>query len=93
MGQFIAQAIKPAIRSKRRGAVVTEVILQKGKIRPHVAKATLECSPEMKFEVLLYPSYSPDLVPSDFHMFSLFKSALMGCKLRDDRDVQNAVHN
>jgi histone-lysine N-methyltransferase SETMAR len=45
----------------------------------------------MKFEVLPHPPYSPDLVPSDFHLFGPLKESLRGCKFNLD-DVQLAVH-
>jgi len=46
----------------------------------------------LSFECLPHPPYSPDLAPSDFHVFGPLKEA-MGCKsFRSDEDVQQAVH-
>jgi histone-lysine N-methyltransferase SETMAR len=38
-----------------------------------------------------HPAYSPDLAPSDFHLFRLLK-ALRGRRYDDDDDVKAAVH-
>jgi histone-lysine N-methyltransferase SETMAR len=46
----------------------------------------------MKFEVLPHPPYSPDLAPSDFHLFGPLKESLQGRKFILDDDVQLAVH-
>jgi histone-lysine N-methyltransferase SETMAR len=37
------------------------------------------------------PAHSPDLAPSDFHLFGPFKEALGGRRFQRD-DVKNAVH-
>jgi len=36
---------------------------------------------EMHWEVLQHPACSPDLVPSDFHLFGPLKGALGGKKI------------
>ena len=41
--------------------------------------------------VLPHPSYSPDLVPSDFHLFGPLKYALRGARFEDDKSVILAV--
>jgi hypothetical protein len=45
----------------------------------------------MKFEALPHP-HSPDLVPSDFHLFGPLKESLQGRKFSLDDNVQLAVH-
>jgi histone-lysine N-methyltransferase SETMAR len=39
-----------------------------------------------------HPAQSPDLAPSDFHIFGLLKEALGGRIFQYDEDVPNAVH-
>jgi len=36
---------------------------------------------------LPHPAYSPDLAPSDFHLFGLLKDALEGKRFRADHEV------
>lgn len=37
--------------------------------RPHIAKETKRTLNELDWEVLPHPAYSPDLAPSDYHLF------------------------
>ena len=41
--------------------------------------------------VLPHPAYSPDLAPSDFHMFGPLKDYLRGQRFEDDDAVKSAV--
>jgi len=47
----------------------------------------------LKFEVLKHPPYSPDLGPSDFHLFGPTKEHLRGQKFADDNEVMEAVQS
>jgi histone-lysine N-methyltransferase SETMAR len=44
------------------------------------------------FEVLEHPAYSPDLAPTDYHLFGLLKNALGGRRFYTDNEVREAVH-
>ncbi|GFU97994.1 mariner Mos1 transposase [Trichonephila clavipes] len=46
-----------------------KVILQHDNARPHVAKVVKTYLETLKCEVLPHPLYSPDLAPSDYHLF------------------------
>ena len=41
--------------------------------------------------MLPHPPYSPDLAPSDFHLFGPLKDALRGTRFEDDESVICAV--
>jgi len=41
--------------------------------------------------VIPHPPYSPDLAPSDFHLFGPLKDALLGTRFEDDKSVICAV--
>ena len=41
--------------------------------------------------MLPHPLYSPDLAPSDFHIFGPLKDALCGIRFEDDESVISAV--
>ncbi|KAG5319625.1 MOS1T transposase, partial [Pseudoatta argentina] len=46
-----------------------KVILFHDNARPHVAKPVKTYLETLKWEVLPHPPYSPDIAPSDFHLF------------------------
>ena len=53
-----------------------------------VAQATIN---QMGFEQLAHPAYSPDLAPSDFHLFRALKTDLRGRRFGDDKELKSAV--
>jgi hypothetical protein len=55
-----------------------EMFLQHDNARPHTSVRTREHITKMGWTVLPHPSYSPDLAPSDFHLFGSLKDALRG---------------
>jgi histone-lysine N-methyltransferase SETMAR len=42
-----------------------------------------------KWEVLAHPPHSPDLAPSNYHLFSILKENLPGKTFSDDDEVQD----
>lgn len=67
------------------------VILQHDNARPHCARRTLEKINELGWEVLPHPPYSPDIAPSDFHLFRSLQHFLCGKKFENLDDIQNAL--
>jgi hypothetical protein len=57
-----------------------------------MARATIETIWKLKLELLSYPSYSPDLTPSDYHIFELLRVSLHGCQFAND-EVKDTMHN
>jgi len=53
--------------------------------------AVVETVDSLGLEVLSHPSYSPDLAPSDYHVFDLMKKMLGGQKFASDMEAQWAV--
>ncbi|UYV67982.1 SETMAR [Cordylochernes scorpioides] len=60
-----ALKIKRPLYAKRHG----KVIYQHDNARPHVAKVVKETLEALQWDVLPHPLYSPDIAPSDYHMF------------------------
>jgi histone-lysine N-methyltransferase SETMAR len=56
-------------------------------VRPHTSLKTWEAITEFGRTVLPHPPYSPDLSPSDFHLFGARKDAIRGTKFETDDDV------
>ncbi|CAK1553161.1 unnamed protein product [Leptosia nina] len=67
------------------------VILQHDNARPHCARRTLEKINELGWEVLPHPPYSPDVAPSDFHLFRALQHFLSGKTFANLDDIQNAI--
>ncbi|UYV67844.1 hypothetical protein LAZ67_5002206 [Cordylochernes scorpioides] len=61
----LALKIKRPLYAKRHD----KVIYQHDNARPHVAKVVKETLEALQWDVLPHPLYSPDIAPSDFHMF------------------------
>jgi hypothetical protein len=54
--------------------------------------ATQDHIATFRWEKFDHPSYSPDLAPSDFHVFLHLKNFLGGLRFRDDNEVYEAVN-
>jgi len=72
-------------------SLLTRVILLHDNTRPHTARLTLETVEQLGFEALPHPPYSPDLAPSDYHLFGPVKKMLGGQKFASDTEVQSVV--
>jgi len=84
--------LHPAIRSKRRGLLSTGVLLQHYNARPHTARSTVATIQDLSFECLPHPPYSPDLTPSDFHVFGPLREVMGGKSSRSDEEGQQSAH-
>ena len=58
------------------------------KARPHVTKKVKNLLKEFKWEVLTHPPYSPDLAPSDYHLFQSLSHSLDGKKFESKDQVK-----
>jgi len=56
---------------------------------PHSTCQTVEKIEEMGWELLPHPQCSPDLAPSDFHLFESLKESLGGIKFENYEDVRS----
>jgi len=83
--------LKPEIPSKRRGQLSKRIVLLHDNACPHTAAHTVETLQKLKFQILANPPYSPDLVPSDYHLFGPLKEALRGWRFNSDQELKEAV--
>ena len=61
--------------------------------RPHSAAQTQYFITSFKWKKMDHTPYSPDLAPSDFHLFLHLKKFLGVKRLDDDDDLKDAVQN
>ena len=58
---------------------------------PHCANVTKDLLKKFNWEVFDHPPYSPDLAPSDFHLFRELKAWLGGQRFAANDELQDAV--
>ncbi|GFV43290.1 histone-lysine N-methyltransferase SETMAR [Trichonephila clavipes] len=51
-------------------------VIHQDNARPHTSVVTRQNLCELGWEVLKYPPYSPDLAPSDYHLFLTLQNLL-----------------
>lgn len=68
-----------------------KVILQHDNARPHVAKPVKTYLETLKWEVLPHPPYSPDLAPSDYHLFRSMSSGLAQQQFHSYEECKNWI--
>jgi histone-lysine N-methyltransferase SETMAR len=67
-----------AIQNKQCGMLSWDVVMLHDNARPQTATATQDLITTFCWEQFNHPPYSPDLVPSDFHVFLHLKTFLGG---------------
>jgi histone-lysine N-methyltransferase SETMAR len=80
-----------SVQNKRRGMLMRGVCILHDNACLHTARATHELLQFFKLEVLAPPPQSPDLAPSDCHLFSKLKESLAGKTFADNDEVEDAV--
>jgi len=68
-----------------------ELIILHDNAKPHSAKKTSNKLRELGYEVLPHPPYSPDIAPSDYHLFRSLEHHLRGKKFNGTEGVKNAL--
>ncbi|GFN80982.1 histone-lysine N-methyltransferase SETMAR [Plakobranchus ocellatus] len=85
--------LKEAIRRKRPGLFRRGVVLQHDNATPHSANLTQQWLQRYGWEILPHPAHSPDLAPSDFHLFGPLKRHLGGMAFETEDDVISELRN
>lgn len=83
--------LRRAIQNKRRGLLSSGVIFLHDNARPHSAQKTKALLEQFKWDIFSHPPYSPDLAPSDFHLFMHLKKWLGSQRFEDDGELKDAV--
>jgi histone-lysine N-methyltransferase SETMAR len=69
----------------------TTFLLQYDNARPHTSLETVEHIVNLGWTFVPHPLYSPDLVPSDFHLFGPMKDGLCGQHFPSNDAIVQAV--
>lgn len=77
---------RPSIASNRR-----KVILLHVNARPHIGKTVKETLLQLHWEILPHPAYSPDIAPSDYHLFRSMQHGLAGTRFKNAEEVRKWV--
>ena len=77
--------LKDILKEKRRGNITKGVLFLHDNAPAHRALATQKQLTYLVFQCLDHPPYSPDLAPSDYHLFPGLKKQLKGCHFRPTR--------
>ncbi|GFO47303.1 histone-lysine N-methyltransferase SETMAR [Plakobranchus ocellatus] len=83
--------LRHAVRRKRPGLLRSGVVLQHVNATPHTAKCTKEWPECYRWDIISPPAHSPDLAPSDFHLFGPLKCHLVGKKFEDEDELIGEV--
>ena len=87
----LLQQLKEQIKLKRRGKLSKGVIFHQDNAPAHTSAVAMAAIHGCGFEILSHPPYSPDLAPSDFHLFPKMKLELSGRRFTTNDDVIEAV--
>lgn len=79
------------IREKRPGLRKKKILFHQDNARVHTSVVTMAKFSELKYDLVEHPPYSPDLAPSDFHLFRNLKQFLRGKRFSSDEEVVAAV--
>ncbi|GFO25927.1 transposase [Plakobranchus ocellatus] len=85
--------LKEAIRRKRPGLLRRGGVLQHDNATPHSANLTQQWLQRYGWEILPHPAHSPDLAPSDFHLFGPLKRHLGGMAFEREDDLISVLTN
>lgn len=85
--------VREAIKEKRRGKLSLGVLFLQDNAPAHRSEVALNAIRCAGFNLLDHPPYSPDLAPSDFHLFPKLKEEIRGTKFHDNDAVIAAVED
>jgi histone-lysine N-methyltransferase SETMAR len=60
-------------------------------VRHHTARVSQELLTSFGWDIVAHPPYSPDLAPSDYHLFTKLKEFLGGKRFYNDQEVEEVA--
>lgn len=83
--------LRRAIQNKRRGVLTKGVRFHQDNARPHIACVTIDLINKCGWDTVTHPPYSPDLAPSDYHLFPELKKYLDVIHFRTEEELKEEV--
>ena len=83
--------LRGKIKIKRHGKLTKGVLFHQDNAPVYKSVIAMAAIYDCGFELIEHPPYSPDLAPSDFHLFPKLKIAISGTYFQSDNDVIHAV--
>lgn len=83
--------LKNSIKSKRPGLLTRKVALLHDNARPHTALLNQKVLKNFKWDIFAHPPYSPDLAPSDYHLFPTLKRHSQGQGFHNLEELKTAI--
>ena len=90
---FLLVQMKDILKEKRPGKVIKWVLLLHNNSPSSPDKCNPEKLADLGFQCLDHSLYSPDLAPSDYHLFPNLKNQLKGRHFSSDAEVIAAAKN
>lgn len=79
------------IREKRPGLKKKKIIFHQDNAPVHKGALAMGKLRDLGYDLLGHPPYSPDLAPSDFHLFPNLKKFISGKRFASNKEVEGAV--
>lgn len=89
---LLSHDLRAALKNRRRGKLSSKPLLQQDNARPHTANLTIQTVQQLGWTLLPHPAYSPDLAPSDYHLFGNLKKPLRGKHFANIDEMKVAVN-
>lgn len=67
------------------------VIFHQDNARPHISRPTIDKILSFDWEIMQHPAYSPDIAPSDYHLFRSLQNSMNGIRFTNRADVEAHV--
>lgn len=87
----ILEQLRTAIKQKCPGLLTKVILFLHDNARQQSANVTQQLLQYFWWEILQHPVYSPDLAPSNYHVFPALKDHFGGHKFQNDDETKTAV--
>jgi len=89
----LIRKLRSAIEEKRCGKLSHGVLLHQDNAPAHTSAVAMPAIRECGLELLSQLPYSPDLAPSDYHVFRSLKDSLRGQRFGCDEEVIDMIND